>query len=156
VTAFLDHGHRLQRWRGNIEERRSTRWNKWLYATRHYQRESIDQPDRPVIIVVIEPTARLRRPWLRYMEKMRVHQPGVIVVGSGTVPCVNVLKRRQNESRQQSHTRRQCGETTHSFCKVYTKRCPIRPRGLGQTEAVAVFSRSRRVTNLVVTENQPC
>jgi hypothetical protein len=46
---------------------------------------------------------------------MGVDKPGVVVIRSGAVPCVNMLERRQNESRQQSKARLYRRETTHSL-----------------------------------------
>ncbi|HEY7391441.1 MAG TPA: hypothetical protein VH640_23200 [Bryobacteraceae bacterium] len=106
MTPFLDDCDRLQMQRGRKEECRSTGWNKWRYANRHYEREGIDRPDRSMVIVMVVELAPcvLRRRYRNAIE-MRVDQPGVIVIARAVFP-MNVLERRQNEGRQQSYTRR--------------------------------------------------
>ncbi|HLI83335.1 MAG TPA: hypothetical protein VKV17_05420 [Bryobacteraceae bacterium] len=59
-----------------------------------------------IVVIIIELRSFMPLQGRRYAIEMRVDEPGVIVIRSGAVSGVDVLERREKESRQQPNTGR--------------------------------------------------
>jgi hypothetical protein len=107
VSALLHDFNRIERFRGDKEKRGSQRRDKRRQTRCNYDRKSIERSCCSVIVVI---EVRDLRPMVfgerwRSPIKMGMNHRGMIVIGSRSLCRVNVLKRRQQESQQQSHAR---------------------------------------------------
>jgi hypothetical protein len=97
----------VERLRRDEEKRRSQRRDKGRQSGCDYERESIERPCCRVIVVIevgdLWPLVFAKR--RRSGIEMGMNDRGMIVIGSRSLCRVNVLKRRQQESQQQSHAR---------------------------------------------------
>ena len=112
VSAFFDRSVGRKSLRRNESEIRSARQRKRRQAGANHQRECVERPRIGVVVVRICQLGSIRDGrQSRNAIEMRMNQAVMIVVR----PCMNVLKRREKKSQQESQADLQRNARAHFF-----------------------------------------